>query len=305
MHLAANEWIAPPALVPSVELQPPAPPADELAAPPRPTPRITPGFWGALGWMLVVILVCQFLPGLVAGFWSAFAGVPFARLFLPALFGGQVLGALLALFLLRRRIGRGWMSELGLNRLPIVPTLLAILCVPGLKAACAGIAYLAQMLLGGQDHAAHLVMNATFSLPWWLCLLAIAVGPALNEELWFRGFLGRGLVGRYGPTIGILLTSFLFGVIHFNLIQGCYAFVLGLAAHLIYRATRSLWVPILVHFLFNGLAVVAVLLVSAAEKTADIGTTETAVAVAICGASLTLLVAASWGLYRLRVPAVG
>ncbi len=273
-------------------------PPDELVEARR-TPRVGPGIWGSLGWCLVFILVCQVVPGFIAGFLAGLTRLPFSHFFFPALFAGQLLGASLAILLLRNEAGRSWMAELGLNRLPLVPTLLAVLCVPGLKALCAGVALLMQWLLGRPDQIIGVVESAV-TWPWWLGMLALAVGPALNEELWFRGYLGRGLLGRYGPTVGILLASVLFGLVHLSPIQGLYAVVLGVGVHLAYRATRSLWVPMLMHFLFNAQALVAVALLSGV-KSEDVGTTGWAVIAAFWGVSLVLLAVAGWGLYRRRV----
>jgi membrane protease YdiL (CAAX protease family) len=274
-------------------------PTDELAAPPRPTAlaRPSPGILGAVGWCFV-FMFCQLIAAYPAGLLFAVAGFD---LRIPVLFGGQVLGAGLAVLVLWRRLGRSWVSELGVNRLPLVPTLLAVLCVPGLYALCTGIALLMEALLGTQDQIVE-VLKLAVTMPWWLAVLALAVGPALNEELWFRGFLGRGLLGRYGPTVGIILTSLLFGIVHFSPIQSVYAVVLGLGVHLIYRATRSLWAPILVHFLFNASTVAVMFLTGGAEP--FLGTTELVINGVIGTVSLAVLAAAGWGLYRLRARVV-
>ena len=42
-------------------------------------------------------------------------------------------------------------------------------------------------------------------------VLIIGLGPGLGEELWCRAFLGRGLVGRHGVVMGVILTSLFFG----------------------------------------------------------------------------------------------
>jgi hypothetical protein len=55
--------------------------------------------------------------------------------------------------------------------------------------------------------------------------------------------------------VGILLTSFFFGVIHLHPAQGIMAFLMGLCLHFAYLMTRSLWVPISLHFLNNSLSV--------------------------------------------------
>jgi membrane protease YdiL (CAAX protease family) len=79
-------------------------------------------------------------------------------------------------------------------------------------------------------------------------VLAYAVGPAVGEEVFNRGLLGHLLLSRYGVVLGVLLTSLIFGLMH-GFPHAIFAFVLGCYFHAIYLATRSLWVPILMHFL--------------------------------------------------------
>src|SRR5262249_4987012 len=92
--------------------------------------------------------------------------------------------------------------------------------------------------------------------PVALSVLLIGAGPGLSEELWCRGFLGRGLVGRYGPVLGVLFTAFYFGLLHVDPRQGTMAAVMGVALHFVYLTTRSLWMPMLLHFLNNSLTVI-------------------------------------------------
>jgi CAAX protease family protein len=54
------------------------------------------------------------------------------------------------------------------------------------------------------------------------------------------------------------MTSFLFGAIHGDPIQGTYALAMGVVLHFIYLASRSLMVPMLLHFSNNALAVALV-----------------------------------------------
>ena len=87
------------------------------------------------------------------------------------------------------------------------------------------------------------------SLP--MVVIAVCVFPAVGEELLFRGFIGRGLVGRYGVFVGVLVTSILFGAVHIHPLQSICAAILGVALHLIYLWTKSLLAPMLLHFLNN------------------------------------------------------
>jgi membrane protease YdiL (CAAX protease family) len=108
----------------------------------------------------------------------------------------------------------------------------------------------------GQTDPMEYMLELTKSWPLSLAVLLIGVGPAIAEELWCRGFLGRGLVGNYGVVAGIVLTSLLFGAIHLVPRQGAAAVLIGLWLHFSYVATRSLLVPMLLHFLNNSFAVI-------------------------------------------------
>jgi membrane protease YdiL (CAAX protease family) len=137
---------------------------------------------------------------------------------------------------------------------------------------------------------------------WAVAVLVIGVGAALSEELMFRGFLGRGLVGHYGWIPGVLLTAILFGLIHLNIRQAAYATVMGVLLHFVYATTRSLWMPMLLHFLNNS-ASVLLMRVPGLEKVEDPITSSGVNPGWVCFfvGSQVLLAAACWALYRSRV----
>lgn len=92
--------------------------------------------------------------------------------------------------------------------------------------------------------------------PILLLILYIAATPALGEEFLFRGLIGRGLTARWGWITGIGLTSLLFGAVHLYPPHIAAAMVLGIAMHILYLTTKSIWAPVLFHFLNNSLSVV-------------------------------------------------
>lgn len=192
-------------------------------------------------------------------------------LILPGMSSGLAMGLALAqllswvysIILLRVLVGRNWIREIDLDRIPrLADTIAACALVPG-------------MLLVGNSLVALLPANpkpgdamlgketlAQFeslirAWPWWMAVLIVAVGPALGEELFCRGFLGRGLVARYGTVAGIGLTSILFGVMHIIPAQAMYAGLLGILLHGLALSGRSLWLAMLAHFLNNALSVMA------------------------------------------------
>jgi len=87
-------------------------------------------------------------------------------------------------------------------------------------------------------------------------VLTIVVAAPILEELIFRGIIQEGLMQRLRPIMAIVVTSLLFGFIHFNPWQFTTAFILGLFIGWIYYYTRDIILVIAIHF-FNNLFVVA------------------------------------------------
>ena len=92
----------------------------------------------------------------------------------------------------------------------------------------------------------------------WVALLVFALMPAITEELAFRGYILSGLERSYKRGTAIVLSAFLFGILHvlLSLFQQLFgATLLGLVIGLIAVRTRSLWPGVLFHFLNNALGV--------------------------------------------------
>ena len=86
--------------------------------------------------------------------------------------------------------------------------------------------------------------------PILLTIVAIAVTPAICEEVVFRGYIQsrqRGSIKKIA-----LLNGLFFAIIHFNLQQFAYAFAMGIIfAYFVYYS-RSIWAGILPHFIINA-----------------------------------------------------
>ena len=92
--------------------------------------------------------------------------------------------------------------------------------------------------------------------PLGILVVALALGPAIGEEVVFRGLIGAGLVRRWGVLLGVLLTSTLFAGVHGFPPHAVATFPLALFLHYSYLKTGSLWTPIALHFFNNALSVV-------------------------------------------------
>jgi hypothetical protein len=241
-----------------------------------------PGIWESIAWMTGVHIV-QLISGVAAALFLAAAFVvttggdalqshlatevgqqtitaEVVRFFtdnLIYLIGAAQLGTVaFGLAAIRLRFGRQGLSRLGWQLPSAGHWLPILLFVLPLSLLCAEL----QKHMFELFPAAHLEMAelmkamAQASLP--ALVLVIGAGPAVGEELIFRGLIGRGLLARWGFLPGILITSILFGVMHINPAQAIGVIPLGIAMHFLYLTTRSFWAPIILHLANNSLSVV-------------------------------------------------
>ncbi|MDY2789378.1 MAG: type II CAAX endopeptidase family protein [Lachnospiraceae bacterium] len=86
-------------------------------------------------------------------------------------------------------------------------------------------------------------------------LLFVAVLPGFVEEITFRGAIYHSVRGAR-PVRAILLSALMFGAMHMNFNQFCYATILGLVLGLVLEATGSIVATMLLHMCFNANSVV-------------------------------------------------
>ena len=85
---------------------------------------------------------------------------------------------------------------------------------------------------------------------------AVIIAP-LFEELLMRGIILRGLLTSGSTLKAILWSAFLFAFIHLNPWQALPAFTIGIFLGWVYYKTRSIWTPIFIHFVNNGVSFIA------------------------------------------------
>jgi len=84
-------------------------------------------------------------------------------------------------------------------------------------------------------------------------LLAILYAPVF-EEILYRKIIFLKLKEQYGLTFGIVVSAFIFALVHFS-VEGMIAyFIAGLLYSYLYYLTKVLWLNVLVHFIHNLLA---------------------------------------------------
>lgn len=110
-------------------------------------------------------------------------------------------------------------------------------------------------------------LNDTFTVG--LFLYSVLLAP-FSEELIFRGITMRQCRKCFPFWAANIMQAFLFGLFHMNMIQGIYAFCLGLILGYVCEKGGSIYYSILLHLLFNFWAAVLSQFFTIGESTISI-----------------------------------
>ncbi len=89
-----------------------------------------------------------------------------------------------------------------------------------------------------------------------LTLLAIGIFAPIFEEILFRGIIYNELKEHMSSNLVIIIQALLFAIYHMNMLQGLYAFVLGIFLGVVYKWYKNIWAPIVIHVIYNSTSVV-------------------------------------------------
>ena len=86
----------------------------------------------------------------------------------------------------------------------------------------------------------------------YVIFLIVGILAPIFEELMYRGVVLNELSSARPFLLANLLQAAVFGIMHMNVIQGTYAFVIGFILGYAYKITKSIYMTMLTHFLFNA-----------------------------------------------------
>lgn len=121
---------------------------------------------------------------------------------------------------------------------------------------------LIQVWLGIENNASELLLEMDGldnPINCILFIIEIAVMPAIFEELFFRKSL-IDLSRNFGEKFAVVFSSFVFAISHLNSSQAVFAFFMGLILGTLYIKTKTMKYNCLLHFLNNGYAAIAAIL---------------------------------------------
>lgn len=93
-----------------------------------------------------------------------------------------------------------------------------------------------------------------------ISLLQVCVLAPFIEEILMRGFLLGGLSVNYGKLTALLISAFLFALLHFNMVQTLSAFICGIILGMLYLHTGSVFCCILAHMGYNLISYITMIL---------------------------------------------
>ncbi|MCX6271024.1 MAG: type II CAAX endopeptidase family protein [Bacteroidetes bacterium] len=130
-------------------------------------------------------------------------------------------------------------------------------------------------------------------------LLMIGILPSVGEEFLFRSVMIR-LFREWTGNIhwAVVLSAILFSSMHMQFYGFIPRVVLGLFLGYLFAWSGNLWVPVLAHFMNNGLAVIAAFLYTRGLSRFDVETLGTQPAFWEVGISIVLVISLLWLIFQ-------
>lgn len=134
------------------------------------------------------------------------------------------------------------------KKISIFNAIIIIVSSTGFAFLCSSLLYLTQNILRDYDKVANSILSGTQSVIGIICMIIIV---PIFEEIFFRGIIFNELRKNFNLVLSIIIEALIFALMHGNVKQGIYAFVLGVITALVYIWTDSILSNIVLHMSFN------------------------------------------------------
>lgn len=222
-----------------------------------------PWNWRVAGWVALILMCIQLV---VVGVYRTLSVLGWLRADEPESFYALIQGfvfhtaSLIILALILRFRAWTWEQAFGLQAQGLIRRLGAGMAfyagILPLFFFAAVLSRLVMLIIGYpvtiQDVVLIFMEPQSFGTMLALLGLGLFIAPAA-EEILFRGILLPLLMKRLGAGPAVILSSALFALVHLHVPSFFPLFVLAAGLALAYIYTGSLWVPIMMHALFNGM----------------------------------------------------
>lgn len=147
-------------------------------------------------------------------------------------------------------------------------------------------------------------INTSLNIPlsnfgeYVLAIVLVAICPAICEELIYRGIILNGL-RKYGKWTAILLSALAFCLMHGNIAQFPYTFLLGVVLGYVMFETSSLILCIAIHF-FNNATVLTQMYIEQTYTTPTINATYVVEAIALFVVAIAIVMLAFYLIAKIK-----
>lgn len=147
-----------------------------------------------------------------------------------------------------RRTGENLIQRCEFKKISLKNTILIFICGVGFSAITLEFIQLISARFQSYRNVSNTIMLGTNS---FIGVASVVLLLPMFEEILFRGLIFNELRSRLNAILSIIIQALIFGAFHGNLVQGTYAFVLGLALAAVYYWTKTLWSNVIFHVTFN------------------------------------------------------
>ena len=169
-----------------------------------------------------------------------------------------------AIIILNFRLSRQQLGLTGFSFSKFLASIASyILYIPWIVLALSITHYLHSLF--GKQAQAQKIVQSFFELKgiqWWLAAATATIAAPVFEEMIYRVFLYSSLRETFGVKLGILISSVMFAIMHYEP-NNAYAilpvFALGVLFAILYEKTQSFWVPAIAHACHNTISLICLL----------------------------------------------
>ncbi len=118
-----------------------------------------------------------------------------------------------------------------------------------------GMDWVNEQLFTESEMHSYLWEYAYLDNPLLWAILFVAISAPVFEELAFRGYLYHQLQKVTSENLTIVATAALFALVHFSFLSIIWIFPFGLFLGYLRKRYKTLWLPMIVHFIHNFIVV--------------------------------------------------
>lgn len=161
-------------------------------------------------------------------------------------------GVFLLIYLISKK---NFVNETNLNKKLSLKTIaICIICGIGINIAIDGLLTLINInkLVPEYEELMASISNNDF----YITLIGVGILAPFFEELLYRGIVLNKLRNGFGVFGAVMIQALFFGISHMNLVQGTYAFLIGIILGYVVIWTGSLYSSIILHIVINSLSTI-------------------------------------------------